>query len=127
MLNEGPDSDEHWVVTPEEIAALIMRSAEIDARVEKARARFRQRTEPSAVLLANAALMESYRVGWIDLYEAERLALIAGLLEERCSFYPWYAECAKDDPEYWASRAGSMGNLFAGVEFRGVVIPDRDT
>ena len=80
-------------------------------------------TEPSEILAADHYLLESWRLGYLDLKEAERRALIAGRLKDLYSANPWYAEQAKQDPDYWSKFSLDVGNRFAGQRYRGRIIP----
>ena len=79
--------------------------------------------EPSEILKADRYLIESWRLGYLSLKEAERLALVSGLLKERYSSTPFYAQRAKDDPDYWNKFSGRVANGFAGAHYKGHSIP----
>ena len=79
--------------------------------------------EPSEILKADPYLIESWRLGYLSLKEAERRALVAGLLRERYSSTSFYRQNAEADPDYWSKFAGRVGNRFAMASYRGHCIP----
>jgi hypothetical protein len=79
--------------------------------------------EPSEILKADRYLIESWRLGYLSLQEAERRALVAGLLKERYSSTPFYRRRAEADPDYWSKFSPSIANGFAGAIYKGYCIP----
>ena len=59
------------------------------------------RPEPSELVRASPSLMENYVDGSLSIQELERRAQGAQRLKEAYSSIPWYAEAAKNDPDYW--------------------------
>ena len=79
--------------------------------------------EPSEILKADPYLMQIWQQGYLSLEEAERRALVSGLLKERYSSTPFYAQRGEDDPDYWSKFSGLVANRFAGAIYRGHSIP----
>ena len=79
--------------------------------------------EPSQILKADPYLIQIWRQGYLSLEEAERRALVSGLLKERYSSTPFYAQRAKDDPDYWSKFSGRVAIGFAGAIYKGYSIP----
>ena len=48
---------------------------------------------------------------------------MSGLLKERYSSTPFYAQNAKADPDYWSKFSGRVANGFAGAHYKGHCIP----
>lgn len=72
--------------------------------------------KPSDILKANSYCLEIYESGRETLAEAERLALVAGLIEERRSSIPFFRQRAEADPDYWSKSAPTVANGFAGAD-----------
>ena len=77
--------------------------------------------EPSEILKADPYLMQIWRQGYLSLKEAERRALVSGLLKERYSSTPFYRRKAEADPDYWSKFSGRVANGFAGADLQGTL------